>query len=49
MVKHKHGKELHTLGFVELGMEQYHSLYKNLQYWGLVQKICVAVMKGLIS
>ena len=50
MVKHNHGKRYIPLGlpvFVELGMEQYHSLYKNLQYWGLVQKICLAVMKGL--
>ena len=52
MVKHKHGKSYTPLvlpGFVELGMEQYHSLYKNLQYWRLVQKICLAVMKGLIG
>ena len=50
MVKNKHGKSYTPLVlpvFVELGMEQYHSLYKNLQYWGLVQKICLAVMKGL--
>ena len=40
MVKHNHGKiytHLVLSGFVELGMEQYHSLYKNWQYWGLVQ------------
>ena len=42
MVKHKHGKSYTPLVlpvFVELGMEQYHSLHKNLKYWGLVQKM----------
>ena len=42
MVKNKHGKSYTPLVlpvFVELGMEQYHSLYKDLQYWGLVQNM----------
>ena len=42
MVNHKHGKSYTPLvlpGFVVLGMEQYHSLYKNLQYWGLVKNM----------
>ena len=33
--------------FIELGIEQYHSLYNNWQYQDLVQCICLVVMKAL--
>ena len=39
MVKHNVGESYTPFVlpvFVELGIEQYHSLYKNWQYWGCV-------------
>ena len=41
MAKHNHGGSYTPLVlpvFVELGMEQYHSLYNKLQYWGVGSK-----------
>ena len=50
MVQQKHWKSYTALvlpDFVEIGIEQYHPLYKNWKYWGLGQQIYMAVMKGL--
>ena len=50
MVKHRYVKSYIPLvlpDFVEIGIEQYCSLYQNWQYQGLVQQIYMAVMKGL--